>query len=41
MAALGRELHLPGDWMTVRCPDARLTVEGGGWVAASGPVVLV
>ena len=34
LAALGLELHLPGDWITVSLLDARLTAEGGGWVEA-------
>ena len=37
LAALGRALHLPGDWITVRLLDARLTVEVGGWVALGHP----
>ena len=27
-------LHRPGDWMTVRHPDVRLTLEEGGYVGA-------
>ena len=35
MDVLGRALHLPGDWINVLRPDARLMVVGGGVDAGS------
>ena len=35
VAVLDGMFPCPGDWMNVLCLDARLSVEGGGWLGLS------